>query len=52
MKKKKQDLGVKLILKNFDTGEVLDKVNYRFKKDDGCPKEFFENAIWRIDNLT
>ena len=47
----KKKYGVKLTLMNFDSGEKLDKVKYEFKTEEES-RNFFDSAIWRIDNLT
>ena len=47
----KKKYGVKLTLMNFDSGEKLNKVKYKFKTEEES-RDFFDSAIWRIDNLT
>ena len=47
----KKKFGVKLTLVNLDSGEKLNKVKYKFKTEEES-RDFFDSAIWRIDNLT
>ena len=47
----KKKYGVKLTLMNFDSGEKLDQVKYKFKTEEES-EDFFDSAIKTIDNLT